>query len=217
MNSIATQCNGIAVPKRTCVVRQSSRPLAVVRSPSDKSIRKGTSLSNPHNVVGLTSRKTDVLSKSSPDVLAPARFAAVLGTCIGMGALDCDSALAASAALVDHSAMASALSGLLVLGEIDPSTAAKLAIGLRPILSLGSVLMIVRIVMSWFPEVKDKEMPWALAYYPTEPLLGPLRKIITPVNGVDISPIVSFGVISFFSEILLGPQGLLILMSQKIG
>ena len=157
-----------------------------------------------------------MLSKSSNEVSAPARFSAVLGAALAVSAVDCDSALAASNGAMD-SALAAAVSGLLVLGEIDPATAAKLATLLRPVLSLGSVLMIVRIVMSWFPDVKDQEMPWALAYYPTEPLLGPLRKVITPVNGVDISPIVSFAVISFFNEILLGPQGLLILMSQKIG
>jgi uncharacterized protein YggT (Ycf19 family) len=41
-------------------------------------------------------------------------------------------------------------------------------------------------------------------------------QVIVPVNGVDISPIVWFAVISFFNEILLGPQGLLILLSQKV-
>jgi uncharacterized protein YggT (Ycf19 family) len=41
-------------------------------------------------------------------------------------------------------------------------------------------------------------------------------QVIEPVNGVDISPIVWFAVISFFNEILLGPQGLLILLSQKV-
>mmetsp|Transcript_33698 Transcript_33698/g.73581 ORF Transcript_33698/g.73581 Transcript_33698/m.73581 type:complete len:215 (+) Transcript_33698:47-691(+) len=214
MYSIGLQCTRIdcqrAAPKRTCASRQSTRPSSVVRStPSDTT----TTLANPRSEP--ICRKTAVLSKSSTEVSASARFAAVLGTSLAVSALDCDSAMAASTAL--DSALATTLGGLLVLGEIDPATAAKLATFLRPILSLGSVLMIVRIVMSWFPEVKDQEMPWALAYYPTEPVLGPLRKIITPVNGVDISPIVSFAVISFFNEILLGPQGLLILLSQKIG
>jgi len=46
--------------------------------------------------------------------------------------------------------------------------------------------------------------------------LRALAQVIEPVNGVDISPIVWFAVISFFNEILLGPQGLLILLSQKV-
>ena len=60
---------------------------------------------------------------------------------------------------------------------MDPSTAVALATFLRPILAVGSLLMIIRIVMSWFPEVKDTEMPWAIAYYPTEPVLAPTRKV----------------------------------------
>jgi len=131
-----------------------------------------------------------------------ARLAAVLGTCLGASVLPCDSAMASSTDAMDSvSAMVITLSGFLVLGEIDPDTAIKLAGLLRPLLALGSVLMILRIVMSWFPEVKDQEMPWAIAYFPTEPVLGPLRKIIKPVNGVDISPIVSFAVLSFMNEI----------------
>lgn len=60
---------------------------------------------------------------------------------------------------------------------MDPATAVALATFLRPILAVGSLLMIVRIVMSWFPEVKDTAMPWAIAFYPTEPVLAPTRKV----------------------------------------
>lgn len=73
--------------------------------------------------------------------------------------------------------MADADPSMLTLGEIDPGTAVLLATFLRPVLSIGSLLMILRIVMTWFPEVKDKEMPWLLAYLPTEPVLGPTRKV----------------------------------------
>ena len=50
---------------------------------------------------------------------------------------------------------------------------------------------------------------------PTEPLLKPTRAMIPPVGGVDVSPIVWVMTISFMNEILLGKQGLLVLLSNK--
>jgi len=38
---------------------------------------------------------------------------------------------------------------------------------------------------------------------------------VPPVGGVDVSPIIWVGMISFLNEILLGKQGLLILLSTK--
>mmetsp|Transcript_39788 Transcript_39788/g.55255 ORF Transcript_39788/g.55255 Transcript_39788/m.55255 type:complete len:214 (+) Transcript_39788:99-740(+) len=132
-----------------------------------------------------------------------------------LAAAQCDSALA----LTSHAAdpLSPSLSSMLVLAELDADTAGTLALVLRPVLALGSVLMIVRIVMTWSPDIKDTQLPWSIAYIPTEPILIPTRKLIEPVGGVDVSPIVWVALLSFFNEILLGPQGLLILISQKIG
>lgn len=113
--------------------------------------------------------------------------------------------------------LSSVLVSSLVLAEMSPDTAALLIIVLKPLLAISSLLFITRIVMTWDPAIKDKEFPWSIAYIPTEPILGPTRKIIKPVNGVDISPIVLFAIVSFANEILVGPQGLLVLLSNKIG
>ena len=50
---------------------------------------------------------------------------------------------------------------------------------------------------------------------PTEPLLKPTRKVVPPVAGVDISPIIWVSILSFISEILIGPQGLLTIMQKR--
>ncbi|KAK9823207.1 hypothetical protein WJX72_001096 [[Myrmecia] bisecta] len=76
--------------------------------------------------------------------------------------------------------------------------------------------MIVRIVLSWYPQLDGKQLPWSIAVFPTEPILGPTRKVIQPVGGVDISPIVWVAVLSFLNEILLGPQGILNLLQRKV-
>ncbi|KAI4352799.1 hypothetical protein L6164_007018 [Bauhinia variegata] len=104
----------------------------------------------------------------------------------------------------------------LVLAELDPATA-KLAIGfIGPFLSVFGFLFILRIVMSWYPKLPVGKFPYVIAYAPTEPLLIPTRKVIPPLAGVDVTPVVWFGLVSFLSEILVGPQGLLVLLSQKV-
>ncbi|KAK7391185.1 hypothetical protein VNO78_19597 [Psophocarpus tetragonolobus] len=104
----------------------------------------------------------------------------------------------------------------LVLADLDPATA-KLAIGfLGPFLSVFGFLFILRIVMSWYPKLPVGKFPYVIAYAPTEPLLVPTRKVIPPLAGVDVTPVVWFGFISFLNEILVGPQGLLVLLSQQV-
>ncbi|KAI4346571.1 hypothetical protein L6164_007456 [Bauhinia variegata] len=104
----------------------------------------------------------------------------------------------------------------LVYADIDPATA-KLAIGfIGPYLSVFGFLLILRIVMPWYPKLPKEKFPYVIAYAPTEPLLIPTRKLIPPLAGVDVTPVVWFGLISFLNEILVGPQGLLVLLSQQV-
>ncbi|RZC57922.1 hypothetical protein C5167_005227 [Papaver somniferum] len=105
---------------------------------------------------------------------------------------------------------------LMLLGDLDPATA-KVAIGiLGPFLSGFGFLFIIRIVMSWYPKLPVGKFPYVLVYAPTEPILSPTRKVIPPLGGVDVTPVVWFALISFLNEILLGPQGLLVLLSQQV-
>ncbi|KAI3882380.1 hypothetical protein MKW92_037998 [Papaver armeniacum] len=105
---------------------------------------------------------------------------------------------------------------MMLLGDLNPATA-KVAIGiLGPFLSGFGFLFIIRIVMSWYPKLPVGKFPYVLVYAPTEPILNPTRKVIPPLGGVDVTPVVWFALISFLNEILLGPQGLLVLLSQQV-
>ncbi|TYK18148.1 protein COFACTOR ASSEMBLY OF COMPLEX C SUBUNIT B CCB3 [Cucumis melo var. makuwa] len=119
-------------------------------------------------------------------------------------------------ALRDASMAASDFVNSMTLADLDPGTA-KLAISfLGPSLSVFSFLFIARIVMSWYPKLPVGKFPYVIAYAPTEPLLIATRKVIPPLGGVDVTPVVWFGLVSFLNEILLGPQGLLVLLSQQV-
>lgn len=70
-------------------------------------------------------------------------------------------------------------------------------------------LFIFRIVLTWYPQADLTKFPFNVVAVPTEPLLIPLRKIVPPIGGVDITPIIWVGIFSLIREILLGQQGLL--------
>jgi len=77
------------------------------------------------------------------------------------------------------------------------------------LLGLMIFLFIFRIVLTWYPQVDLNSLPFNLVAWPTEPLLVPMRKIVPPLGGVDITPIIWVGIFSLLREILLGQQGLL--------
>ncbi|MGL4620477.1 YggT family protein [Chroococcidiopsis sp.] len=94
------------------------------------------------------------------------------------------------------------------------TTAAIANLVLGIFLGLMILLFIFRIVLTWFPQIDLKRFPYNLIAVPTEPLLVPSRKLVPPIGGVDITPIIWVGIFSLLREILLGQQGLLIMLMQ---
>lgn len=83
---------------------------------------------------------------------------------------------------------------------------------LSPLLGLAILLFIFRIVLTWYPQIDLNRFPFNLVALPTEPFLVPTRKLVPPIGGVDITPIIWVGIVSLLREILLGQQGLLTMM-----
>eukprot|EP00899_Mesostigma_viride_P006795 jgi/Mesvir1/16116/Mv08401-RA.1 len=111
--------------------------------------------------------------------------------------------------------MVAAAQPIFELADLDPGTAQLISFILAPVINIYIILFLIRTVISWVPEIKDDQWPYSLAYYPTEFLQAPVRKIVGTVNGVDVSPIVWLAILTFVNEILLGNQGLLVLLSEK--
>jgi YggT family protein len=77
------------------------------------------------------------------------------------------------------------------------------------VLGVMTLLFILRIVLTWNPRIDLNRFPFNIVAWPTEPFLVPIRKLIPPLGGVDISPIIWVGICTLLREILLGQQGLL--------
>lgn len=82
-------------------------------------------------------------------------------------------------------------------------------ISISLLLGLMTILFIFRIVLTWYPQAQLTKFPFSLIVFPTEPFLKPLRKIVSPIGGVDIAPIILVGICTLLREILVGQQGLI--------
>lgn len=91
-----------------------------------------------------------------------------------------------------------------------------LTTALSLILGLMTFLFIFRIVLTWYPQVNLNSLPFNLVAWPTEPLLVPVRKLVPPIGGVDISPIIWVGIVTLLREIFLGQQGLITMALHSV-
>lgn len=96
---------------------------------------------------------------------------------------------------------------------MNPFTLVSIALGTG--LVLMTILFILRIVLTWYPQMDINSLPIKLVIIPTEPVLKPIRSVIPPLGGVDISPIIAVGICTLLREVLLGQQGLLT-MAMKL-
>lgn len=71
------------------------------------------------------------------------------------------------------------------------------------LISIYILLIIIRIVFSW-GMVSYTNRVMRLLVDATEPLLGPLRRIIPPLGWIDISPIVAFLILWLFQSAVAG-------------
>ena len=76
-------------------------------------------------------------------------------------------------------------------------------------LALWTLLFLFRIVLTWYPQIDLTKGVMRLIGAPTEPLLALTRRLIQPIGGVDVTPVVWVGLISLFRELVVGQQGLL--------
>lgn len=71
------------------------------------------------------------------------------------------------------------------------------------LLSIYALLILIRIIFSW-GRVSYSNRVMRFLVDVTEPLLGPLRRMIPPLGWIDISPIVAFIIIWLFQTAIFG-------------
>ncbi|KAF3884296.1 MULTISPECIES: YggT family protein [Nostocales] len=66
-----------------------------------------------------------------------------------------------------------------------------------------SILLIIRVLLSWFPNISWGNQPFAALSQITDPYLNLFRSIIPPLGGMDFSPILAFLLLNVLSSLLL--------------
>jgi YggT family protein len=79
-----------------------------------------------------------------------------------------------------------------------------LATTLSTFLQIYVALMIIRVLLSWFPNINWYDPPFSILSQLTDPYLNLFRSIIPPLGGIDFSPMIAFFVLQFGSQILIG-------------
>ena len=76
-------------------------------------------------------------------------------------------------------------------------------------LSFLTVTFLIRLILTWYPKIDLNRGFWLLISLPTSSILNLTKKLIPPIGGVDVGPVIWIGIISFLREILVGQQGLI--------
>jgi YggT family protein len=84
------------------------------------------------------------------------------------------------------------------------SSIGLLANTLSTFLQIYVALMIIRVLLSWFPNINWYDPPFSILSQLTDPYLNLFRSIIPPLGGIDFSPMIAFFVLQFGSQFLIG-------------
>ena len=76
-------------------------------------------------------------------------------------------------------------------------------------LSYLTIVFLIRLILTWYPKVDLSKGLWLLISIPSNSVLNSTKKLIPPIGGVDVGPVIWIVVISFLREILVGQQGLI--------
>jgi YggT family protein len=63
--------------------------------------------------------------------------------------------------------------------------------GLKQFIEIYTVILIIRILLTWFPTVNWSSQPFAALSQLTDPYLNLFRSLLPPLGGFDLSPMLA--------------------------
>ena len=77
---------------------------------------------------------------------------------------------------------------------------------LARLIDLYSLVVLVAVILSWVPLDPRSPLP-TITRRLTEPALAPIRKVLPPMGGLDLSPMVLLIALQIFKGILIQGDG----------
>ena len=68
-------------------------------------------------------------------------------------------------------------------------------------LQIYTVLLIIRVLLTWFPTIDWYNQPFSALSQITDPYLNLFRQFIPPLGGIDISPILAIFLLQFVGSL----------------
>lgn len=66
------------------------------------------------------------------------------------------------------------------------------------------LIILARVIVTWIPDLVSPHHPIArFLYQATEPVLAPVRQILPPMQGIDLSPLVVLVILQLIQRIFL--------------
>ncbi|MEE3717813.1 YggT family protein [Tumidithrix elongata RA019] len=69
-------------------------------------------------------------------------------------------------------------------------------------ISIYLALLFIRVLLTWFPNVRWETQPFAALSQITDPYLNLFRSIIPPLGGIDFSPMLAFFALTLLQRAL---------------
>lgn len=81
---------------------------------------------------------------------------------------------------------------------------ALLATTLASFITIYMYLTIIRVLLTWFPNIDFYKQPFSTLSQLTDPYLNLFRSIIPPLGGIDISPMLAIFLLQIASGLVSG-------------
>ncbi|MEH2391880.1 YggT family protein [Nostoc sp. UHCC 0926] len=77
---------------------------------------------------------------------------------------------------------------------------------LATFIQIYTVLLIIRVLLTWFPTINWYNQPFSALSQITDPYLDLFRRIIPPLGGMDFSPMLAIILLQLVSGLIGGLQ-----------
>ncbi len=74
----------------------------------------------------------------------------------------------------------------------------------RVLFQAAYVLLIIRVVLSWVPGIGPDHPAVQFVHRATTPMLAPIRRVMPPVGGLDLSPLVAILLLTLVQSLVIG-------------
>ncbi len=84
----------------------------------------------------------------------------------------------------------------------DATVVPLILTALTNFLQIYLILLLIRVLLTWFPNVDWGNPVFSVLAQLTDPYLNIFRSIIPPIGGLDFSPIIGFFLLQFLVQLL---------------